>query len=206
MHRLTDITESIGGRRVKYGIYVDQELVGYLNARLVLELGLVVNQILPEEAYIKLLQTITFNDYYVRGLHYADRRLRSSAEVNRYLLSIGCMVSDVELIITKLSDLGIIDDLKLAKAYVHDLLISKPQSKKMLELKLSKKLIDKVIINQVIDELDINEFDSLKAVVDSKSKLSSYRNNQPRLFRYLLSQGFSFDEVSKVIGLPKRKN
>ena len=206
MHCLTDIKESIDGRKVMYAIYVDQELVGYLNAQRVLDMGLVVNQVLPEEAYTKLIQTINFTKYYLSGLHYADRRLRSKAEVSRYLLSIGCMLSDAELIVSKLSDLGIVDDLKLAKAYVHDLLISKPQSKKMLAVKLSKKLIDKDIISQVIDEQVIEEADSLQAVVGRKSKLSAYRNNQPRLFRYLLSQGYSFDEVSAVIGLPERKN
>ncbi len=186
-----------------YRVSVDKKPMGYLSSNDVLDLGIVLNQEIDDAVYKKLLIQVKFSTFYSQALNYADKRLRSKAEVERYLRLKGCDPLVSQEIVKQLTSLGVIDEAKLAQAYVHDAVSFRPTSKRGLELKLKQKKIDSSLIDEAIGSSEFDEGSALDRLIAQKRQLSTYVNNQPRLFRYLMSKGFSYEEIAMRIGKPK---
>ena len=107
-----------------YRISVDTKPIGYVAADDVFELGLGHGGDITSETYSKLLQKVKFNAFYASAITYADRRLRSVAEIERYLKGRGCDLKMATVIAKKLVNSGLVDESKLAIAYVHDAAIA----------------------------------------------------------------------------------
>lgn len=185
-----------------YRIGVDNKSVGYISASDVSELGIVVNTVIEKDIYEQLLSRAKYTEFYRDALSYADRRLRSKKELRHYLSNKGCDEQTRDKIIARLEELGIIDEQKLAEAMIHDVGLSRPRSKKALRLKLQQKQIPLAIIDKSLDEVDYDDHAALDELIKRKSHLSAYRNNQLKFFRYLLSQGFDYEDIVSRIGRP----
>ena len=185
-----------------YRVSVDTKPIGYVAADDVFELGLGHGGDITSETYSKLLKKVKFNAFYASAIAYADRRLRSVAEIERYLKGRGCDLKMAAVIAKKLVNSGLVDESKLAIAYVHDAALLKPLSRNMLELKLRQKRIDSDLIDASIQSAGYDDELALDKLV--RLKQARYVGNQPRFFRYLLRQGFSYSAIAKRIGKPER--
>ena len=185
-----------------YRISVDTKPIGYVTADDVFELGLNRGGDISAESYSKLIEKVKYNAFYASAISYADRRLRSVAEIERYLKGRGCDSKTATLIAKKLVSSGLVDESKLAAAYVHDAELLKPLSRNMLELKLRQKRIDSDLIDASIQSAGYDDEQALDKLV--RLKQARYAGNQPRFFRYLLRQGFSYTAIAKRIGKPER--
>jgi SOS response regulatory protein OraA/RecX len=188
-----------------YRVSIDNKPVGYVSAEDIFSLALAVGRELSQPEYTRLLEHIRSGAFFYDALHYADRRLRSKKEVVLYLIRKGCEQQAAVQIAAKLEQQGIIDEPKLAEAYIHDSLIGKPMSKRMLEQKLKQKNVSAKIIAAKLDNPKLNDNSSLEALIERKSHLSSYANNKNRLIRYLIAQGFRYEDIVERIGRPEFK-
>ncbi len=186
-----------------YRVSVDNKPLGYLTADDVISFGFSRGSEINEASYSRIVSRIKYAAYYLSALKYADRRLRSEVEVGRYLKSHGCDSESVNSITKELVRLGIIDESKLAAAYVHDAELLKPLSRNMLALKLKQKQIDSELIASAIDASGYDDAQALDKLISLRRE--RYRGNQARFFRYLLRQGFSYAEIEKRIGRPPIK-
>ena len=202
--KITDIVESTH-KPGMYRVSIDSKPVGYVTAENIFTLGLVRGRELNQEEYDLLLNTLRYSSFYGDALRYADRRLHSKKEVMLYLNRKGCDRQTALEITARLEALGVIDEAKLAEAYIHDSKINKPMSKKTLELKLKQKNIDKTVISNKLDSSGINDQEALDRLIASKSHQTSYANNKNRLIRYLLSQGFGYEDIVSRVGQPEFK-
>ncbi len=185
-----------------FRISIDNKPVGFISAQDVANLGIVSGSKIDSGVYSVLAQKVKFTTYYHKALLFADRRLHSKVEVKRYLKSHGCDIETTEQIIDKLVEIGVIDEMKLANAFVNDAKNLKPMSAKLLRYKLKEKQIDPEIINETITGSNYDNDQALDKLIASKQ--SQYLNEQPRFFRYLLRQGFSYSDIAKRIGSPER--
>lgn len=199
--RVTHIRET-ASRPGIVRVYVDNEAVGLVSLADIKELQLVAGKEIDSTTFDSVVLRAKNLEFYYRALRYADRRLRSKAEVYRYLSSKGCEAEVASSIIAKLVDAGLIDEQRLAEAFVHDTTLTKPVSKKALELKLRKKGLSDQSIAAGLQTNDLDDDKALDELIARKSKQSAYANNQARFFRYLLRQGFSFEAVAARIGKP----
>ncbi len=185
----------------RYWLSVDNKPLGYVTAEDIFELGLALGRAMTKQTYSKLVNRITYNQHYFAATAYADRRLRSKAEVKHYLRRRGCALDNTNAIIQKLEQLGIIDETKLADAFVHDALTLKPLSSRMLALKLKTKQLDPKVIKQSISAVGYDDNTALEQLV--RQKQARYAGEQDRFFRYLLRQGFAYSDIVKAIGKPE---
>lgn len=185
-----------------YRISVDAKPIGYVTADDVLELGLGHGSDITAEAYSVLLEKVKYSAFFANAISYADRRLRSVAEIERYLKGRGADPKTASSIATKLVSSGLVDESKLATAYIHDAEVLKPLSRNMLQLKLRQKRIDSDLIDASIQTSGYDDEKALDKLV--RIKQARYAGNQPRFFRYLLRQGFSYSAIAKRIGKPER--
>ncbi len=187
----------------RYRISVDNKSLGYVTAEDIFELGLLLGRAITKQTYDKLVQRVTYNQYYFAAIAYASRRLHSKAEVVRYLRHHGCALHHANAIVQKLEQLGIIDEIKLAEAFVHDTLTLKPLSSRVLALKLKAKQLDPKLIEQSITTAGYDDSAALEQLVHQKQ--TRYVGQQDRFFRYLLRQGFAYSDIVKAIGKPEFK-
>ena len=201
--KITDI-QSLVHKPGFYRVSVDNKALGYVDSTVVTSLGLAINKTISEEDYQVLIKQIKFTSLYNKAIRYADRRLRSKQEVIDFLRVNGSEGQMSIKIVDRLIELSIIDEQKLAEAYIHDVQLSRPLSRSAIKLKLRQKKIPENIIDQVLTKLKQTDHDSLDLLIHKKAKSYSYINNQPKLFRYLLRQGFSYQDIAARIGCPKQ--
>lgn len=195
--------DSIHNRPGRYRLSIDNKPLGYVTAEDIFELGLVLGRAIAKPVYDKVVHRITYNQHYFAAIAYADRRLRSRAEVMRYLRGRGCTLDNANAIVQKLKQLGIIDETKLAEAFVQDTLNLKPLSRRALVLKLKTKQLDPKLIEQSISAAGYDDESALEQLV--RQKKARYAGKQDRFFRYLLRQGFAYNDIVKAIGKPEFK-
>lgn len=200
--KVTQIRES-ASRPGILRIYVDSEDVGLVAIADVKELELAVGKEINSVTFESLVVKAKNLEFYFLALRYADRRLRSKTEVYRYLSAKGCEAVVANEIINRLANAGLIDEDRLAEAFIHDTVLTKSLSKKALELKLRKKGLSEQSITAGMQNNNLNDDKALDDLIARKSKQSSYANNQARFFRYLLGQGFSFEAIAARIGKPE---
>lgn len=200
--KITDI-RSLASKPGSYRVSIDDKPVGYISAEDMFELGIVLNSEIGKEAYEQLLFKVKYHACYSDALRYVDRRLRTKKETKRYLNSRGYDPDISTDIISRLEELGLIDEKKVAQAYVHDSSLGRPKSRRELELNLRQKHIDPSLIEEELNSAGYDDGQILDQLIAKKSKLSAYANNQPKLFRYLLSKGFSYEDITARIGRPK---
>ncbi len=202
--KITQIVES-SSRTGLYRIAVDKKPLGFVSAEDIFSLNLIAGRELNSSEYRQLLSAVQFSTFLSLALRYADRRLRSKKEVITYLQRKGCDRQTGSSIADKLESIGVIDESKLAAAYIHDSKITKPMSQRLLRQKLMQKKISPEVVEEKLEAAKLNDQDALEALVERKLHLSAYKDNKNRLIRYLLSQGFSYEDIVSRLGRPEIK-
>ncbi len=183
-----------------YRVVVDGKPLGYVRAEDIIGLDIRVNRDLNRQAYSKLIRQIKYTDCYMKAVKYADLRLRSKSEVEFYLKRHGCDPVIAREITSRMESFGLIDEAKLAAAFIHDAELVKPVSRRLLIAKLKQKGISQDVISANLAESGYDEQSVLDQLIAKKAPY--YKDNQSRFFHYLLRQGFNYDAIAKRIGSP----
>ena len=186
-----------------YRIDIDNKSLGYIGVSDISYLELSIGKEISDLTYEKLVKQIKYIALYREALRYADRRLRSKKEVTAFLRTKGSDEQTTTKIINRLVELAIIDEPKLAAAYIHDSKLRRPLSRRAITIKLRQKQLPKELIDRELN-LAQSDQESLDLLIKKKSNQSPYVDNQPKLFRYLLRQGFTYEDIAAKIGQPKR--
>ena len=84
------------------------------------------------------------------ALRFLEARQRSAAEVRRRLLEHGYRADLVEGCLTRLTELGIVDDAAFAKAWVDSRDRARPRGERALRQELRLKGIDRAVVDETI--------------------------------------------------------
>lgn len=137
---------------------------------------------LEEKAYNKALDFLSF-------------RPRTIAEMRSYLKKCG-FSDEAESVITRLNDLGYLNDVSFARSWI----IDRAQNKNLGKRRLREELIKRGISREIIDEEFAANYDesqeSERALTLAKKRLPHLENLETtiarrRLSQFLIRQGFS---------------
>lgn len=142
------------------------------------------------------------------ALRLIKNRLRSVAEVDQALKRRGVETEDRQQVIEELTAAGLLDDERLARAWVNDRDRFNPRGEQLLRQELRKKGIADDVIRRVLadrklrEEEPIDEFEQARQVAAGREGL--YRAlpaeaRRRRLGNYLLRRGFSLDVVRRIL-------
>ncbi|GIW64427.1 MAG: hypothetical protein KatS3mg092_0360 [Patescibacteria group bacterium] len=141
-----------------------------------------------------------------KAYFYLKFRPRTEKEIRDYLYKkiINTHFSrlQVEEVIEKLKEQGLIDDKKFVELYIKDRLLLKPKGEKMLKKELKAKGIKDDLIDDYFQNNSIDEEKIAKELL--KKRWSRFQNLdinkiKEKAFRFLLSRGFSYEVVKKTI-------
>lgn len=136
----------------------------------------------------------------MRALAWLMIRPHSQKEFNDYLRQKNAPSELVEAWGEEFTAKNYLNDLVFARWWIGNRRSSKLSSSRKLTYELRQKGISREIISQVLeDEEPDSELDALRALAAKKLKLSRYQQNPDKLKRYLVSQGYSYGLVSRVL-------
>ena len=185
----------------RVNLYVDDEFYSGIPAELVylehLKTGLEIDE--------KDLKKIIFENEKSKAMSrvtkYIGSSLKTQKQIRDYLRKKEYSDDTIEFVMSKLAEYNYIDDQKYAQAYV--LTYGKKYGKLKLISQLKVKGVSEEIIECVLED---NKVDSIESVASKylKNKVMSYEVSQ-KLFRFLYSRGYEFDEINSYINKLKSR-
>lgn len=185
----------------RVNLYVDDEFYSGIPAELVylehLKTGLEIDE--------KDLKKIIFENEKSKAMSrvtkYIGSSLKTQKQIRDYLRKKEYSDDTIEFVMSKLVEYNYIDDKKYAQAYV--LTYGKKYGKLKLISQLKAKGVSEEIIECVLED---NKVDSIESVASKylKNKVMSYKVCQ-KLFRFLYSRGYEFDEINSYINKLKSR-
>lgn len=195
--KITKITQQIK-RGDRYSIFVDEKYSFSLSESALLESKLHSGQELSKEEVGEYKKLSADDKLYNQTLRYVAMRPRTAWEIETYLERKGGTPALAEQILNKLTDIGLIDDEKYAKAFVADRRLLRPTSRRKLIMELRKKHIPGELIEQAVGSEKEDERTSLAEVIAKKRKQSKYQDDL-KLMQYLARQGFNYDDIKSAL-------
>ena len=195
--KITKIVQQVK-RADRYSVFVDDKYSFSLSENALLESKIHSGQELTKEQVTEFKKLSADDKLYNQTLRYIAMRPRTRWEVETYLERKNGSPSLTEQIVNKLTDIGLIDDEKFAKAFVADRRLLRPTSRRKLIAELRKKHISNELIGQVVGTEKDEERSALLEVIAKKRKQAKYQDDL-RLMRYLAAQGFQYDDIKSAL-------
>lgn len=191
-------------RKDRYNIYIDGEFKFGLDEGVVVRFGLyekreidqeLIDQIEKEEVIAKAFNAVA---------NFLKTRERSKKEIRDKLKTKDYSESVVEKVLEKLERLNIVNDRRFAEMFVRDRMKLKPKGKKVLQIELMQKGIDRGTIEEVLGEMlnTENEIELAKKIYEKAIRKYGSADEQDikqKKIKYMLSRGFSYDIIEKLI-------
>jgi regulatory protein len=182
----------------RYSIYVDEKYAFSLSADALLQEGLHAGMELSE-AELKHFKKLSADDKaYGLALAYIARRMRSHWELQDYFRRKGYDGGLAAQLLERLEKAGLVDDKTFAEAWVRNRRLLKSVSRRRLQQELRQKRVADEHIDAALSEDTADEHQVLQELVARKRKQSRYQDNL-KLMRYLVGQGFSYDDVKHAL-------
>jgi regulatory protein len=193
--RITAIKQQVK-RQDRYSVFVDGKYAFSLSEGGLIESGLASGQAINAARLKELKQAAGLDKAYGNALRYVAMRPRSEWELRDYFRRKQVDADAGEQITGRLRDVGLVDDLAFAHAWVNNRRQLKAISRRRLHLELKQKHVPEDIISQVLAEDTADERGELRTLVAKKR--ARYPDPQ-KLMQYLARQGFSYDDIKSVL-------
>lgn len=185
-------------RQNRYSIFVDDKYSFSLSDTALLESRLVNDQELTQKQVDKFKQDSADDKLYGNALAYATLRPRSTWEMEQYLRRKKCSPQLEKRILSKLSDIGLMDDEAFARSWVANRRLLKPISRRKLGQELRAKRVSDDVAARVMDEDAVDEQAVLTELITRKRKQTRYQDDQ-KLMQYLAGQGFGYGDIKAAL-------
>lgn len=188
-------------RRDRYSVFVDGKYAFSLSEGALLASGLATGQELSAGALAEWKRESADDKLYGAALRYAAMRLRSRWELEQYLHRKGASPALVEIILNKLSKIGLLDDAEFARAFVSNRALLRPTSKRKLQQGLRAKHVSDELIGQTLHRAgeEASDRTALHALIAKKRRTAKFANDDAKLMQYLARQGFGYDDIRNIL-------
>jgi regulatory protein len=195
--KITAIKQQVK-RPDRYSFFVEGKYAFSLSENALLESGLTSGKELSKEELATYKQLSQDDKLYNRALRYIALRPRSTWEMETYLDRKGASPALIEQILNKLTKLDLLNDRKIAQAFVNDRRLLRPTSRRKLMAELRKKRIPDEIIQSALGSEESDEQSALKSVIVTKRRQTKYQDDL-KLMQYLARQGFMYDDIKHAM-------
>lgn len=196
--KITGIKQQVK-RTDRYSIFVDGKYAFSLSEGALLESKLAGGQELTKEQVREYKKLSSEDKLYNQALRWVAMRPRSRWEIEFYLeRKKQASPALTEQILNKLSNIGFVDDSKVAQAFVNDRRLLRPTSRRRMTAELRKKHIPDEIIEKSLGAEAEDEQTALAHMIEVKRRQTKYQDNL-KLMQYLARQGFNYDDIKRAL-------
>ncbi len=188
------------GRKKRVNVFIDGKFTFSLGAEVAAQEKLQVEQALSEEQVEMLKKADNLRRCLNAAVHYLSYRPRSEPELRGRLRRRGFDDDSLETVVTRLKELGLVDDAAFAQFWKENRESFSPRSQWLTKLELRQKGVAEEIIDQVVDTID-DEDSAYRAALKKARSLSwtDYQSFRRRLGEHLKRRGFSYRVINNVI-------
>ena len=157
------------------------------------------SEITDEQLY-ELIRLSDVNRAKEKALYLIEYRPRSRKEVEDKLVPLfGEDASQSAL--SRLEELGLIDDEAFARRYARQLFENKHFPAKRVSFELMKKGIDRDIIDEIIEELEPDPCEQIEIIISKKyARCLDDEKGRQRAINGLRAMGFSWQDIKECLG------
>jgi len=201
MPLITQIKTQKNNKRLN--VFVDGKFAFGLDAETLLKEGLKENLEITQQEIEKLIKENEFQKILEKVLRFLSYRPRSQKEILGFLVKKQTGEETEKMVMGKLKDLGMVNDLEFAKWWVEQRKTFRPTGKRLLVTELQQKGISKEIIEQVLAERDYpEELETASQLVEKRKR--KWENLPPdklkkKAFEFLMQRGFDYEVVKEVV-------
>ena len=158
-----------------------------------------------------LRKEITKEKAFERLVSLCNRSEQCESDIVRKMLNWGLPSRDRIEILDSLKSERLVDDLRFAKAFANDKARFSAWGPLKIRAELVRKRIKSALIKEAVQNVDPNVWKEglLKCAVSKSRNIDLIGeenwNNRQKLFRFLISRGFSSSSASKAVNLMKKK-
>jgi regulatory protein len=199
MKRVTAIGEGKRRKR-RVNIFLDDKFAFSLEAEVALKEGIKVGQELSEGDIEALTGAELSQRCYDAALRYLDYRPRSQTELKQRLARRGFDEETVAATLSRLQELGLVDDLAFARFWQENRQAFSPRSRWLVRRELKQKGVADEVIEKVLANAD-DEDGAYRAAMTKARKLpaSDYEGFRKRLGDYLKRRGFGYGVIKNTL-------
>jgi len=181
-------------------VFLDGRFAFSLEAEVALKENLRVEQELSEDKIGALTGADLFQRCLNAAFRYLGYRPRSEAELRERLRRRGFDGDNVEAVLVRLREQGLVDDLAFAEFWKGNRNSFRPRSRALTALELRQKGVAKAVIDQVV--ADVDDEDSAYRAAQSRARSlpgSDYQGFRHRLGGYLKRRGFGYRVITHTV-------
>jgi regulatory protein len=135
-----------------------------------------------------------------RALEWLMNRPHSEREFRDYLYRKKTEPDQIDGLVNEFTGKGYLDNAKFA-VWFSELQARRNKSDRQIKAELFKKGISREVAAEILEQNEGGEDQRLALLIDKKSKLSRYKNDQQKLMQYLVAQGFSWQSVKHALSV-----
>jgi regulatory protein len=135
-----------------------------------------------------------------RALEWLLNRPHSERELRDYLYRKKAEPDQIDNLVGEFTERGYLDNAKFA-LWFSELQARRNKSDRQIKAELFKKGISRELVAETFEQGSDDEAERLKLLIEKKSKLSRYKNDQQKLMQYLVAQGFSWQSVKEALSV-----
>ncbi len=191
------------GRYNKVHIYIDEEYLITVDSAYWLNCGYVSGDELNERELAEFKDSAGSRRAFNAGAQLISRREHSSTELYNKLLRNFPPEFAAEAV-SKLQDIGMLNDERFAQLYAKELYEKKGMGKRRILFELNSKGIDKYLAETTVEAVfEENEDDNIQRIVDIIEKkyynIANDEKQRRRASAFLQRQGYSGSEIRQAI-------
>ena len=203
-------------RQNRFNLFLDGQFSLSISQETLVRYHVKVGQQLDQPLLEEIVKGEQYAALFNRALHFLSYRPRSEKEVRDFLKRITKRESDsihavvVESVMSKLAEIGQVDDLAFAKWFVESRLRARPKGVRLLKMELAQKGVDREVVDEAVSivqkeqghEGNIDEVELAYRAVAKKApgwqKLDARRFRE-KVTGFLGRRGFDWDTIKAVI-------
>lgn len=190
-------------KKNKYNVYLSNGEVLTLDERVITSNELLLKKELNYELYNKVTSENKIYEMMDLAIKYISVRLRSIKETKDYLKRKNNEYNLIEEAVTKLINLGYLDDEKFTKAFINDKLKFTSMGDYKIKLELERLGVSNNIIEENITMIDENFLEEkMKKQIDKVLRTNKKHTGnllKNKVYTNLVSQGFTKEKVIRIL-------
>ncbi len=195
--KITKISQQVKQAN-RYSVFVDDKYSFSLSETALLDSGISSGKELSADEVLDFKQLSQDDKVYGQALRYVAMRQRTTWEMQTYMERKGAAIGLIEQIAAKLTDLGLLDDLKYAQSFARDRRLLRSSSRRKIIAELRKKRVADSAIQEAVGSERSEERSALQDMIARKRRQTKYQDDQ-KLMQYLARQGYGYDDIKHAL-------
>lgn len=182
-----------------YNIFVDGEFCFSASAEDILKYSIKENTELNNENLEFLIENCEVSRAYAYALYLLDKKDYTECEISRKMNKKGYSTYSINKVLEKLKLYGIINDERYVKRFINNCIEFKKYGSRKIAYELQAKGIEREIISEIKIDEDTQFRNALELALKKLKSVKGKANARDKLVRYLLSKGYEFEIIRRVM-------